>query len=72
MLLGQGVPVSIMLWHSSKIIRVCRSPGASEAAAAVNAEDLLFFAMFQLAEMLGFPVQVRSIGSQHDKGLRSD
>lgn len=61
LLRGQCVPVSFMSWHSSKITRVCRSPGASEAAAAVNAEDLLFFARFQLAEMLGFPVQVRSI-----------
>ena len=61
LLQGHCVPVSFMSWHSSKITRVCRSPGASEAAAAVNAEDLLFFARFQLAEMLGFPVRVKSI-----------
>lgn len=39
--------------HSSKIQRVCRSPGASEAAAAGNAGDAEFIARFQFGEMLG-------------------
>ena len=44
---GECEPVSIMAWHSSKIARVCTSPGSSEAFAAVNAEDLLCFCRFQ-------------------------
>lgn len=48
-----------MAWHSSKIARVCTSPGSSEAFAAVNAEDLLCFCRFQVAEMRGFPVNIR-------------
>ncbi|CAL1160364.1 unnamed protein product [Cladocopium goreaui] len=42
---------------------ICRSPGAAEAAAANNREDLLFFARFQLAEMMGARVNVRDINS---------
>ena len=53
--------VSFLAWHSSKISRVCSSPGASEAVAAVNAEDLMFFARFQLAEMLGHEVNIRRV-----------
>lgn len=47
LLKGSCEVVSLLTWHASKISRVCRSPGASEAVAAVNAEDLLFFARFQ-------------------------
>ena len=61
LLKGQCAPVSLVMWQSAKIGRICRSPGASEAIAAVNAEDLLFFARFQLAEMSGKPVHVRKI-----------
>ena len=61
MLRGECAPVSFLSWHSSKIGRVCTSPGSSEAAAAVNTEDLLFFARFQMAELLGRPVNIRNI-----------
>eukprot|EP00435_Cladocopium_sp_Y103_P051539 s2061_g16.t1 len=60
---GECVPVSFMLWQSTKINRVCRSPGASEAIAAVNAEDLLFFSRFQLSEMMGHPVKIREVNT---------
>ena len=46
--LGQISPIS---WHSSKIDRACRSPGAAEAQAAVNGEDCLFFARYQWSEI---------------------
>eukprot|EP00435_Cladocopium_sp_Y103_P052562 s251_g16.t1 len=59
LLRGECEPVSILAWHSSKIARVCTSPGSSEAFAAVNAEDLLCFCRFQVAEMRGFPVDIR-------------
>ena len=48
---GRCSPVSAIAWHSSKIGRVCTSPGSSEAIAATNAEDVLFFSRFHLAEM---------------------
>lgn len=53
--------VSFLAWHSSKISRVCSSPGASEAVAAVNAEDLMYFARFQMSEMLGYEVNIRNV-----------
>ena len=59
LLKGQVEKVTLLAWHSSKITRVCRSPGASEAIAAVNAEDLLYFVRFQFQEMLGSKVDVR-------------
>ena len=40
---GHCAPVSLMSWHSQKIARVCRSPGAAESAAAVNGEDCLYY-----------------------------
>ena len=56
---GQCVPVTLLSWQSSKIARVCSSPGASEAMAAVHGEDLLYFCRFQLGEMLGFPLKIQ-------------
>ena len=49
---GQVCDVSPMAWHSQKIDRTCRSPGAAEAQAAINGEDALYFARFQWAELL--------------------
>ncbi|CAE7632776.1 RE1 [Symbiodinium sp. CCMP2592] len=49
---GDVCGVSLMSWHSSKIDRVCRSPGASEALAAINGEDNLYYARYQWAELL--------------------
>ena len=45
---GRVTPIS---WHSSKVDRVCRSPGAAEAQAAVNGEDSLYFARYQWSEL---------------------
>ena len=56
---GSCEPVALMSWHSQKIDRVCRSPGAAEAAAAVNGEDCLYYMRFQLGEMLQTGIDVR-------------
>ena len=40
-------------WHANKIDRVVRSPGAAEATAAVNGEDVLYHARFQWGEIIG-------------------
>ena len=61
MLKGACEHVSPIAWNSSRIQRVCRSPGASEAAAAVNAEDALYFARFQWSEMIGRPMHLRHV-----------
>ena len=45
---GKVTPVT---WHSSKVDRVCRSPGAAEALAAVNGEDALYYARYQWSEL---------------------
>ena len=45
---GKITPVA---WHSSKVDRVCRSPGAAEAQAAVNGEDTLFFSRYHWSEL---------------------
>ena len=58
---GMVKPISMVVWHSQKIERKCRSPGAAEAIAAVNGEDALFYVRFQLSEMLGSKVDVRAI-----------
>ena len=58
---GDCVPVSLAAWHSQKIERRCRSPGAAEALVAINGEDTLYYGRFQLAEMMGVPVDVRNV-----------
>ena len=45
--------VNPMFWSSSKIHRVCRSPGAAEARAAVDGEDVLYLLRYQWGELLG-------------------
>ena len=56
MLQGEMGDISPVAWHSSKIDRACRSPGSSEAQAAVNGEDLLYYARLQWGEINhGFP-----------------
>ena len=40
-------------WHANKIDRVARSPGAAEAIAVVNGEDMLYHARHQWGEMIG-------------------
>ena len=49
---GELSPVSPVAWHSQKIDRMCRSPGAAESQAAVNGEDSLYSARFQWNELL--------------------
>ena len=51
LLRGDVGAISPIAWHSNKIDRVCRSPGAAETQAAVNGEDALYFARYQWAEM---------------------
>ena len=63
LLSGACAPVVMIAWHSQKIDRICRSPGAAEAAAAVNGEDCLYYSRFQLSEMLNNPIDVR----KHDE-----
>ena len=58
---GACSAVTPIAWHSQKIDRKCRSPGAAEAIAAINGEDALFYARFQMSEMLGFGVDVRNV-----------
>ncbi|CAE7233799.1 unnamed protein product, partial [Symbiodinium pilosum] len=42
LLQGDLVPISPVLWQSAKIQRTCRSSGAAETHAAIDAEDELF------------------------------
>ena len=55
---GQMERVSPIAWHAGRIDRVTRSPGAAEARAVVNGEDLMFHVRFQLSEMLHAEVDV--------------
>ena len=54
---GKLTPVS---WHSTKIDRACRSPGAAESQAAVNGEDVLYYARYQWSEMTLGEIDVRN------------
>ena len=57
--LGEVSAISPVSWHSNKIDRACRSPGAAETQAAVNGEDVLYYARYQWSELQGHPVDVR-------------
>ena len=52
LLQGEVCPVTPVVWHSHKIDRVCRSPGAAETQAAVNGEDHLYYARYQWSEIV--------------------
>ena len=52
MLQGDLCQVTPVAWHSNRIDRACRSPGAAEAHAAINGEDALYFARYQWHELL--------------------
>ncbi|CAE7649118.1 RE1 [Symbiodinium sp. CCMP2592] len=54
--LGKVTPVA---WHSNRIDRACRSPGAAEAQAAINGEDALYFARYQWSELVHGRPEVR-------------
>ena len=60
---GSMERVSPICWHANKIERVVRSPGAAEAAAVVNGEDVLFHARYQWGEILGPAVDVFDINT---------
>ena len=55
--MGAVTPLS---WHSTKIDRVCRSPGAAEVQAAINGEDQLYYARYQWSEILYGGIDVRN------------
>ena len=59
LLRGELETVSPISWHSQRIERKCRSPGAAETQAAVNGEDALFYARFQWAEIVHGNVNLR-------------
>ena len=48
---GHMCEVSPMFWSSSRIHRVCRSPGAAEARAAIDGEDVLYMLRYQWGEL---------------------
>ena len=50
---GYMTEVSPMFWSSSKIQRVCRSPGSAEARAAIDGEDVLYLLRYQWSELCG-------------------
>ena len=58
LLQGDLVPISPVLWQSAKIQRTCRSSGAAETHAAIDAEDELFAVRFQVQEFLGKPFSI--------------
>lgn len=56
---GEMCPISPVFWRSAKIERQCRSPGASEALAAISCEDAMYGIRLQVYEFLGNAVHVR-------------
>ena len=52
MMQGEVGQISVVAWHSNKIDRKCRSPGAAESQAAVNGEDVLYFARYHWHELI--------------------
>ena len=50
---GAMCAVSPVFWSSSKLQRVCRSPGSAEARAAIDGEDALWLLRYQWSELLG-------------------
>ena len=59
LLQGEVCAVTPILWHSHKIDRVCRSPGAPETQAAVNGEDHLYYTRYQWSEILHGPADTK-------------
>ena len=55
LLQGELCQISPLAWHSHKIDRICRSPGAAETQAAVNGEDNMYYVRYQWSEMLYGP-----------------
>ena len=56
---GEVGRVSIMAWHSNKIERSCKSPGAAECQAAIHGEDILYYSRYQWSELCFGNLDVR-------------
>ena len=54
------IPIS---WHSNKIEKQCKSPGAAEGRAAVAGEDYMYHARFQWGELLNREVDIFDVDS---------
>ena len=57
---GEQSPISIISWRSSKIDRICRSPGAAETKAAVECDDDLFFVRTMWSEIGGSTIDMKN------------
>lgn len=55
---GEVAKVIPISWHSNKIERPCRSPGAAESHAAIAGEDYMYHARFQWGEMHSTEVDI--------------
>ena len=62
LLRGELCQVTPGAWHSNRIDRACRSPGAAEAHAAINGEDAVYFARYQWHELLHGAKDLRAPG----------
>ena len=69
LLQGELCPITPVAWHSNRIDRACRSPGAAEAHAAINGEDALYFARYQWQELLHGAGDTRDSASDVQKVL---
>ena len=56
---GAVSAITPVTWHSQKIDRVCRSPGAAETQAAVNGTDAAYYVRYQWSELLYGRVDTR-------------
>ena len=63
MLQGEVCKVIPLAWHSHKIERQCKSPGAAEAVAAMSGEDYMFHMRFQWSEMMSKEVDIFDVDS---------
>ena len=61
---GDMCRITPICWHSNKIVRQCRSPGAAESLAAIDCEDHLYSVRLQFHEMCGNKIRVRRTGTQ--------
>ena len=63
LLQGEVEKIVPIAWHSNKIERQCKSPGAAEGRAAVAGEDLMYHARFQWSEILHSEVDIFDVDS---------
>ena len=60
--------ISAGAWHSSRIDRVLRSPGAAEVKATINGEDLLYHTGFQYGEWFDVEPNVFDVDKTVNRG----